>query len=110
MNATTPQGRRARDGSPAVDSTPHKVLRRAEARLESSPQFFNHLDTLQLEFRQGELIVRGRVPSFYLKSLLTHILSDILGVSRLDNQVEVVSCEALSSPPRSGTMRRETPE
>jgi hypothetical protein len=41
--------------------------------------------------------VRGRVPSFYLKQVLQTILMRVEGVGVVDNQVDVVSCDGLSS-------------
>jgi hypothetical protein len=41
--------------------------------------------------------VRGRVPSFYLRKLLESILKRVDGVHIVDNQVDVVCCNGLSS-------------
>jgi hypothetical protein len=43
------------------------------------------------------LVIRGRVPTFYLKQLLQDALKEIEGVRRLDNRVEVVAVQGLSS-------------
>ena len=43
------------------------------------------------------LIVRGCVPSFYLKQVLQTALMKVEGVHWLDNQVNVVCCDGLSS-------------
>jgi hypothetical protein len=43
------------------------------------------------------LIVRGCVPSFYLKQVLQTVLMDVEGIRWIDNQVDVVSCCGLSS-------------
>ena len=53
----------------------------------------------QVTFRyvQGVLVLRGRLPSFYLKQVLQTLLRDLEGVERIDNQVEVVSATGLSS-------------
>jgi hypothetical protein len=45
----------------------------------------------------GVLLLRGRVPTFYLKQMLQSWLKDLDGVSRIDNQVDVVSATGLSS-------------
>ena len=45
------------------------------------------------------LIVRGRVPTFYLKHVLQKVLTRLDGVRVVDNQVDVVSCNGLSSVP-----------
>jgi hypothetical protein len=41
--------------------------------------------------------VRGRVPSFYLSKLLDSVLKRVDGVHVVDNQVDVVCCDGLSS-------------
>jgi hypothetical protein len=42
------------------------------------------------------LIVRGSVPTFYLKQILQTVLKDIEGVRQIENQVQVVSAAGLS--------------
>jgi hypothetical protein len=37
------------------------------------------------------LIVRGAVPTYYLKQILQHVLKGIDGVRLIDNQVQVIS-------------------
>jgi hypothetical protein len=51
------------------------------------------------EFRCDEdiLVVRGSVPTFYLKQVLQSVLRDLEGVRGIDNQVMVVSSRGLSS-------------
>ena len=43
------------------------------------------------------LVIRGRVPTFYLKQLLQDALKQIEGVRRIDNRVDVVAFDGLSS-------------
>jgi hypothetical protein len=50
-----------------------------------------------LEFYQGKIILSGRVPSFYLKQLLQEALRDIDGVEMIDNRVDVICPDVLSS-------------
>ena len=47
--------------------------------LEASFQFIELGETL---------VVRGDVPSFYLKQMIQTVLRDLKGVRRIDNQVE----------------------
>jgi hypothetical protein len=51
------------------------------------------------EFEQNGdvLTIRGCVPSFYLKQVLQGLLKNLEGVDRIDNQVEVINPEGLSS-------------
>jgi hypothetical protein len=51
----------------------------------------------QFEQRGDVLIARGRVPSFYLKHLVGAILRRIHGVREVENQIDVVCCDGLSS-------------
>ena len=58
----------------------HSQLR----RLEASFQFIKLGDTL---------LVRGDVPSYYLKQIIQTLLRDLEGVRQIDNQVKVKSAE-----------------
>jgi hypothetical protein len=44
---------------------------------------------LEFEHQQDVLIVRGRVPTFYLKQLLQTLLKRLNGAPRIENRVEV---------------------
>lgn len=48
-------------------------------------------------YSQGVLTLDGRLPSFYLKQVLQTVLRDLDGVTRIDNQVNVVSSTGVSS-------------
>lgn len=74
-----------------------EVLRDADAKLRGCPQFAGHAECVQVNFTKGRLVISGRVPTFYLKSLLQHTLSGIDGVESVDNLVQVVSSDGLSS-------------
>ena len=52
---------------------------------------------LSLQCSKNVLVIRGRVPTFYLKQLLQDALKQVDGVRRIDNRVEVVAFEGLSS-------------
>jgi len=53
----------------------------------------------EFEFeRNGDVLtIRGCVPSFYLKQVLQGLLKNLEGVERVDNQVDVVNPQGLSS-------------
>ena len=53
------------------------------------------------EFRAGQLILNGSVPSFYLKQMLPELLRDLDHVQEIQNLVDVVSCNGLSSVRRT---------
>lgn len=73
------------------------VVNCAVCRLEEHPCFHGRSGTIQLEFCQGTIILSGRVPSFYLKQLLQEAMRDIDGVDKIDNRVEVIRSNGLSS-------------
>jgi hypothetical protein len=74
---------------------------RARQALERHVHFRGRSDGFTFDCRGDVLIVRGRVPSFYLKQVLENVLKQIDGVRRVDNQVDVVCCDGLSSVRRS---------
>ena len=76
------------------------VMAVAQDRLASSGYFGTHFKEIACDFTNGVLTIRGRVPTFYLKQILQEVLRDVDGVSRIDNQVNVVSATGLSSIPR----------
>lgn len=59
--------------------------------------FRGRADAFQFVQHDDGLIVRGSVPSFYLKQVLQTALMKVEGVHWLDNQVNVVCCDGLSS-------------
>jgi osmotically-inducible protein OsmY len=50
---------------------------------------------VQCEFDEGVLILRGRVPSFYLKQVAQTLVRGVPGVERVANQLQVASPEPL---------------
>jgi hypothetical protein len=59
--------------------------------------FHGRAQTFEFERNGDVLIVRGCVPSFYLKQVLQGLLKNLEGVERVDNRVDVVSPAGLSS-------------
>lgn len=68
----------------------------AERLSKECPYRFYFRD-IDVDFCGGTLILHGRVPTFYMKQVLQTRLRDIDGVARIDNQVDVVSSNGLSS-------------
>ena len=66
------------------------ILSEARKRLRQHHQFRGREHLLRVDERDGTLILRGRVPSFYIKQLLQNAMKDIDGVAQLDNQVKVL--------------------
>ena len=59
--------------------------------------FRGRVDQFEFECSENVLVIRGRVPTFYLKQLLQDALKQLEGVRRIDNRVDVVTAEGLSS-------------
>jgi hypothetical protein len=78
-----------------LENLAHKVLAR-------HCHFRGRDDTLQIEQHDDVLVVRGCVPSFYLKQVLQTALMELDGVRWVDNQVDVVACDGLSSVRSAG--------
>jgi hypothetical protein len=74
-----------------------QVAQRAQATLNAHAHFRGRAGRFEFDFHEDVLIVRGTVPTFYLKQILQCALKDIDGVRLIDNQVQVVSAAGLSS-------------
>lgn len=68
------------------------LIERARARLQAHIHLANRSRALELTVHDDVLVVRGNLPSFYLKQVLQHALKELKGVTRVDNQVMVVPC------------------
>jgi hypothetical protein len=68
---------------------------RARALVDAHSHFAGRAQQFEFQYADGVLVVRGRVPTFYLKQTLQHALKRLDGVRRIDNQVAVVSSEGL---------------
>jgi hypothetical protein len=69
----------------------------ARAIVDAHEHFLRRADRFEFRFRKGRLLVKGCVPSFYLKQQLQSALRDIVTYCPVDNQVSVVSGFGLSS-------------
>jgi osmotically-inducible protein OsmY len=61
----------------------------AERRLRSNP--YLALKKVSCDSHEGVLILRGCVPSYYLKQIAQQAVASLEGVERIDNQIEVIS-------------------
>lgn len=59
--------------------------------------FRGRTDIFDFECRDKVLVIRGSVPTFYLKQLLQDALKQLDGIYRVDNRVDVIASEGLSS-------------
>ena len=74
-----------------------KIEHLARTELDRHCHFRGRVDGFEFRSGDGVLTVRGRVPSFYLRRLLEKVLLRVDGVQSIDNQVDVVCCDGLSS-------------
>ncbi len=78
-------------------ATLDEVCRMARSILAQHSHFRGRANNFQFVVVDCTLQVRGCVPSFYLKQVLQTLLQDVAGIRRIDNRVDVVSVEGLSS-------------
>jgi hypothetical protein len=78
------------------DASAH-VEQNATQTLSSHPHFHGRTDSICVECHRETLIVTGRMPSFYLKQLLQEVLRQVDGVNKIDNRVDVICSDGLSS-------------
>lgn len=74
------------------------VQEMAESRLRQNGWLM--VRELSCQFRDGVLILRGRLPTDYLKQLAQTAVADLQGVRQIVNEIDVVS----STPRRSWQM------
>ena len=61
-----------------------------------STSMYVELRPIQCQCSRGVLTLTGLVPTFYLKAVITSLAENIAGVTRIDNQVEVLDFRARS--------------
>jgi hypothetical protein len=66
------------------------VEQRAQSLVESHAHFVGRARLFEFQYEEDVLIVRGCVPTYYLKQILQSALKGLEGV-RIDNQVMVAS-------------------
>ena len=72
-------------------------IQEARKRLANHYHFRGRVHTFEFVEYDQVLLVRGQVPSFYLKQVLQSVLRDVGGITRIENQVDVVCSDGLSS-------------
>jgi osmotically-inducible protein OsmY len=65
------------------------ILAAVHEQLRASSHYF--VRAVTCEFERGVLILRGRVPSFYLKQLAQTLVRRVAGVDQVKNLVDVAS-------------------
>jgi hypothetical protein len=84
------------------------VARRARDLVASHPHFFGRAEIFEFECSENVLVVRGRVPTFYLKQLLQDALKKLDGVRRVDNRVDVLAYSSSGGQDGVGSSSYET--
>jgi len=86
MLAVHPTGTEPDTPSPDPQASLQAVAERA---LRSGP--YPVLKKLSCDYRGGVLVLRGCLPSYYLKQIAQEVVAhQVQGVGRLDNQIQVV--------------------
>jgi hypothetical protein len=78
----------------AVHESPEARIRRSLAQDSSYAYCFRFI---RFSSRNGVLTVSGCLPSFYLKQVLISHLQKVEGLTRIDDRVDVISSNGLSS-------------
>jgi hypothetical protein len=68
---------------------PHTAVRAARQRLAKTG--YRTLSTVDCSFRDGRMILRGAVPSYYQKQLAQETIRNAPHVTQIVNHIEVVS-------------------
>jgi osmotically-inducible protein OsmY len=84
-----------RPASPMCERADLSAL--ARNYLENHPHFRGRVNNLAIEHDGRNLILSGRVPTFYLKQLVQETVRHVPGVQHIRNKIEVVSAEGVSS-------------
>ena len=72
------------------------VSRSINERLTNCSYAF-YLNSISWSYENGQLTLRGRVPTFQLKQMLETLLRDVAHVETVVNNVDVVSSTGLST-------------
>ncbi len=87
MLAVPPTGTEPDTQNPEAPACPQVEAERA---LRCGP--YPPLKKLSCDYRAGVLVLRGCLPSYYLKQMAQEVVAhQVPGVGRLDNQIQVVT-------------------
>ena len=67
----------------------NEVIHRAQAKLEEHAVFRGRTEQIEMDEQDGTLVLRGTVPTFYVKQVLQTALRNIEGVTEIKNRVDV---------------------
>jgi len=71
---------------------------RARVLVEAHSQFAGRSQLIEFEYDKGVLVVRGCLPTYYLKQMLQTALKNLEGVRLIDNRVAVDMSEGICGP------------
>ena len=78
--------------SPLRRTSSNSTLRQqAIELLESHPYFKGRSKWIGMEFEKGQIRLKGRLPSFFLKQVVQEILRELPGISRIHNDIVVAT-------------------
>lgn len=97
MIAGTIPHRQSPDRPVQQDRNAEGVEQLAWQRLKDCCPYVFYFRDVRLRFDAGVLTAKGQVGSFYLKQILQTFLQQVEEVERIDNLVDVVNSEGLSS-------------
>jgi osmotically-inducible protein OsmY len=85
----------------------HPTARAAELLFAQCP--YGSLRDLSCEYHEGLLILKGQVPSYYLKSIAQTVARGVAGVRQIENRLEVADGEVPPGevPPGRAPSKRE---
>ncbi len=73
----------------AAEPRPNTIPQMAESKLHSKP--YQALKNVSCDWRDGVLVLRGRLPSYYLKQVAQEVVVRLDGVGAIDNQIHVMT-------------------
>jgi osmotically-inducible protein OsmY len=72
-----------------IHITPFTITEMAESKLRSKP--YLALKNVFCDYLNGVLVLRGCLPSYYLKQVAQEVVARLDGVERIDNQIQVMT-------------------
>ena len=80
------------------------LMGRARVLISQQPHFQGRDAKFEFLLVDNVLVVRGQLPTFFLKQILQRTLRELEGIERIDNQVEVVDWREARRARRSETI------
>jgi hypothetical protein len=66
-----------------------KLIEMAEGCLRSNAHVI--MKNVSCDYRDGVLVLRGSLPTYYLKQLAQEVVAQLHGIKRIDNQIQVTT-------------------